>query len=245
MHQYQVRVRPPLRRGVTVILIVNAAIFLGELAYAYAVGFESSRVARMTGFLGLSAEGLSRGWVWQLVTHMWLHDPDEIFHILFNLMVLYFFGPDLEQRWGTRKFVLRYFAFGAGSALAIAAVGFLWPALFDVARPPTVGASGAIAGLVASYCILHWRSQLRVLFLDLSGKWLLVIFVVIDLVRLLAGSPIAVEGHWGGMLTAAVIMRWDDLHPRLLWLQFKRWRLKRRLRLRRGGKSNGDQHYLH
>lgn len=242
--------RPPLGKGVRIFLIVNIAIYVAELILAYAVDFDPLEVANVVHAVALSVPDILSGWVWQVGTHMWVHDPDIFTHILFNMLVLYWFGPTLESRWGTKRFVIRYFIFGMGSAAAILATGLIYWGITGDHQAPTLGASGAIAGLVCSYCLVHWRATLGLFTLRFTGRTLLLVFIGIDVLRLLWGENIAVQGHWGGMVAAAIVMRKGELSPSLLWLQFKRWRLKRRLRLKRGGKSddkktNGKGDYLH
>jgi membrane associated rhomboid family serine protease len=231
--------RPPIRRGVTIIFIASLVFYLAELVYAYLVDFRTERYDLALAPFLLSADGLFSGRVWQPLTYMWIHSLQSVTHIGFNMLVLYFFGPTLEQRWGTRRFLVNYLVYGMGGAALIIGVGLIFE------RGPTLGASGAIAGLVAAYCIYHWKSPLSMLIFRLNGMWLLVIFILLDFLRLASGEPISVEGHWGGMLTAAIMLRTDLFSPRLARLRFKRWRLKRRLRLKPGGKSNGDSRYLH
>src|SRR5690606_35725086 len=54
---------------------------------------------------------------WQPVTHMFMHDPSSIFHILFNMYALWAFGSPLEMRWGQKKFLFFYFSAGFGAAI--------------------------------------------------------------------------------------------------------------------------------
>lgn len=238
-------VRAPLRSGVKVFLIINIVLYLAELVVAYVVDFDPGRMSDIIHPFALSSGDVTSGYVWQLVTHMWIHDPDAFTHILFNMLVLYWFGPTLEGQWGTRRFVRNYILFGLCGGLAIFATGFFFTLITGLQQAPTLGASGAIAGLVATYCFVHWRATLGIFSLRFTGRTLLIVFIGIDLLRVLLGEPIAVQGHWGGMLGAAAIFYHRDLSPSLLLLRFKRWRLKRRLRLKRGGKSNGDSRYLH
>jgi membrane associated rhomboid family serine protease len=227
------------RRAVTWLALSLAVVFVLELAYSYAVGFRPRRIDALFDLLALSNEGLLSGRLWQLVTHLFLHSLESAFHIVFNLLVLYWFGRDLERRWGSRRFVFRYFVFGLGGAAASILGGLL-------DDTPTIGASGAISGLVASFCIYHWRTPLRLLFLELTGRVWLVIFLLLDVVRLLGGEPLAIEAHWGGMAAAALVLRADLFSPKVAWLRFRRWRLKRRMRVEPGGrKSNGDSRTLH
>ena len=247
MAQYQVRIggRAPLRSGVLFIIIANAVVYLFELGFAYATHFDVGRFNALFDHLSLHLDDLGRWELWQVVSHMWVHDPNHISHLGFNMLVLYFFGPELEARWGRRRFWGYYLLFGLGSAALILATQALWPVLFSAQRNPAIGASGAIAGMIATFCFIRWNEKLHMVFFRVPGWGLLLIFVGIDLIRLASGEPIAVEGHWGGILTAAILYRRDLFNLKLLRLRFKRWRLKRRLRLKRGGKSNGEERYMH
>lgn len=230
--------RPALRSGVKWLLIINLVVYLVALGYSYAVDFAPQPINRLIDLLALSNQGLAAGRVWQLVTHLFVHSLESPFHLVFNLLVLYWFGRDLEARWGTRRFLTCYGWFALGAVVASVLVGL-------VRDVPVVGASGPISGLLASFCILHWRRPLHLFFLQLTGRGWLIVFVLLDLVRLAAGDPVAVQAHWGGMIAAFIVLRGGQGSPRLLWLRYKRWRLKRRLRLERGGKANGDERYLH
>jgi membrane associated rhomboid family serine protease len=228
--------RPPLGRVTKIILLVNLAIFLVELVAAYLLDFDTLRLRELMLPLYLWPKQVVEGWVWQLLTYMWIHDPDVIGHIGFNMLVLYFFGPSLEQQWGRRRYLRNYVLFGLGGAAAVMLTGLLlW--LFDAQQPPVLGASAAIAGLVAAFCIDNWNTVLKTFFIEMKGRTLLIIFIIIDVIRLVAGEPIAVQAHWGGMLTALIVVKSDWVDPRLLRLRLRRWRLRRRLRLERGGED--------
>ena len=240
-----VRLRIPLGPAVKLIFGVNIAIFLLQLIVAYALDFHPASTSRITGWLALTPEAATSGYLWQLGTYMWLHSTDGIMHILFNLLVLYFFGPWLEQRWGSKPFLKYYCLFGLVGGLVYLASQFLF-APFGIIRGPAVGASGAISGLICAFALYHWKQRLQFLFqIQLTGRALLALIVGIDLLRLLWGDPLAVEAHWGGMLCAALLLKPDWRSPRLWRLKLTRWRLKRRLRLEPGGKRNGDSRTLH
>jgi len=55
---------------------------------------------------------LARGWVWQFVTYMFVHDPNSITHVLFNMLALFLFGRHVERQMGSREFLLYYFLTG-------------------------------------------------------------------------------------------------------------------------------------
>jgi membrane associated rhomboid family serine protease len=86
--------------------------------------------------------------LWRLITYQFLHG--DIFHILFNMLGLFFLGPTLERHWGNRKFLIFYLSCGVAGGLfytVLVALNFLWAG-------PMVGASGAILGMLAACAIL-------------------------------------------------------------------------------------------
>ena len=85
------------------------------------------------------------GKLWMVVTYMFLHGG--FWHIFFNMLVLWMFGTVLEREWGSREFLKYYLLTGIGGGLSYA--------LFNIhSDVPTVGASGAIYGLLAAYAVL-------------------------------------------------------------------------------------------
>src|SRR5262249_44949889 len=91
-------------------------------------------------------------WVWQLATYMFLHAG--LLHILFNMLALWMFGTELERIWGTRYFLKFYFVCGIGAALLTVAFSLLPFGFADIVyRAATVGASGAIYGLLLAYAL--------------------------------------------------------------------------------------------
>lgn len=88
--------------------------------------------------------------LWRLITYQFLHAPNFIFHILFNMIGLFFLGPTLERHWGSKRFLPFYLGCGVAGGLfylLLVAVGFLAPS-------EMVGASGAILGMLAACAIL-------------------------------------------------------------------------------------------
>ena len=88
--------------------------------------------------------------IWRLVSYQFLHKTDDIFHIIFNMLGLYFLGPRLEGFWGSKKFL--YFFLGCGVVGALfymflVAIGFL-------PNGTMIGASGSVLGLLAACAIL-------------------------------------------------------------------------------------------
>ena len=147
---------------------------------------------------------------WQPVTHMFLHGG--FFHLFFNMYTLYIFGSVLEQIWGTRKFLLFYFVTGVGAAIVHIIVQYLTGSF-----ALTVGASGAIYGILMGYAMLYPDSVLTLIFppISLKAKWFVLIFAAIELALGVFGTRagIAHFAHLGGLIFGFIlIMYWKKRH---------------------------------
>ena len=100
------------------------------------------------------ADVIGRGWLWQLVTYMFMHVGPA--HILFNMLGVWMFGVELERLWGT-KFFLRYYAVtGVGAAITTILVALLPFAITRaIYNTPTVGASGALFGILLAFALYY------------------------------------------------------------------------------------------
>lgn len=147
---------------------------------------------------------------WQLVTYMFMHG--NFAHLFFNMYTLYVFGTVLERVWGTRKFLLYYFVTGIGAALVHIGVQWLTG---DFAL--TVGASGAIYGILMGYAMLYPDSTLMLLLppVSVKAKWLVLIFAGIELLLGVTGTQAGVAhfAHLGGLLFGLfLILYWKKTH---------------------------------
>lgn len=155
---------------------------------------------------------------WQVLTHMFMHGG--FWHILFNMYTLWLFGSVVENIIGSKKFLLFYFICGLGAAGLHLGVEFLQMqsfmegaalgnnvALQNIAvikLTPTVGASGAIYGVLIGYAMLFPASKMTLLFppVTLSAKWMVIVFAAIELLTGVTGTVAGVAhfAHLGGML---------------------------------------------
>ncbi len=163
---------------------------------------------------------------WQVVTHMFLHGG--FWHIFFNMYTLFIFGSVVERYLGPKKFLLFYFVCGLGAVALHLGVEYLQMQSFmqsaadgsatavqriqDLKMTPTVGASGAIYGVLMGYAMLFPESRMTLLFppVTLSAKWMVVAFAAIELLTGVTGwaSGIAHFAHLGGMLIGWLMIIW-------------------------------------
>lgn len=141
---------------------------------------------------------------WQFVTHMFMHG--NFAHIFFNMWSLFVFGPLLERLWGSKKFLIFYFVCGLGAALCHELVLMTQP----LSNIPTVGASGAIYGLLLGFGMLYPNYVLTLVFppVSLKAKWFVIIFAAIELVTGVLGTRdgVAHFAHLGGMLFGLILI---------------------------------------
>ncbi len=160
---------------------------------------------------------------WQVVTHMFMHGG--FWHILFNMYTLFIFGVVVERIIGTKKFLLFYFVCGFGAAALQMGTQYIEmqaflnsaseAALKGIAvlkSTPTVGASGAIYGVLIGYAMLFPQSKMTLIFppVTLSAKWMVIIFAAIELFTGVAGfaDGVAHFAHLGGMLIGWLMIKW-------------------------------------
>jgi membrane associated rhomboid family serine protease len=168
---------------------------------------------------------------WQPVTHMFMHGG--FWHLFFNMYTLYIFGSVLERVWGTKKFLIFYFVTGLGAALIHTGVEWIqmqsWlsqaaegsaaamSSIHALKMTPTVGASGAIYGVLMGYAMLYPDSVLTLMFppVSMKAKWFVLIFAGIELVTGMTGvgGGIAHFAHLGGLIFGfLLIMYWKKKH---------------------------------
>jgi len=168
--------------------------------------------------------------LWRLVSYMFLHDPNSMFHIIFNMLVLWWFGPELEDIWGGRKFLIFYFVCGIGAGLFSAFNLFINPYAL------VIGASGAVLGLLTAYALYYPDRQVLLFFvLPMKMRTLIIGYAAISVFMSFSGGAGGGGGgkvshitHLGGIVVAFIYMK---IFPSIeLWFR-KRvyvWRSKMR-----------------
>ena len=175
-----------LTRWVRWLLIANCAVFLVGLLLRLTVGF---RIAEYLAFR--PADALFEPWT--VLTYMFVHG--DFFHLLMNMLGLFFFGPVLEDRWGSRQFIKFYLLCGLGGAL-------LSVLFWDQA---IIGASGAVFGVMVAFA-MYWPDSPIYIWgiFPIKAKWLVAGLVTLNLISALNGtrSGTAHLAHLGGAFAA-------------------------------------------
>ena len=224
----------PITFAVKWIIIVNVVMFVATVLDH-----------RLIGWLGLTPElVIEHGYIWQLATYMFLHGG--AIHILLNMLGIWMFGVELERRWGT-QFFLRYYAVsGLGGALTMMAVSLLpFASTATAYQTVTVGASGALFGLLLAYAIYWPERPILLLLVWVPARVFVMIYGALALLNTFQPSRgIADAAHLGGMIFGYLYLKGGrgGLIPEIKYryLKWKMNRLRRKFDVYSGGRSDWD-----
>jgi membrane associated rhomboid family serine protease len=198
--------RSSLPQGVKWLLIINVSLFI--------LYFFTVRTAYGALFtpLKLIPSWVTSGAVWQLVTYLFLHSPFDLLHILFNMLTLWMIGVALENTWGTRLFLKYYFVCGIGAGICVVVASYL----FGNPGVPTIGASGAIYGLLLAFGLLFPDATLFLFIFPVKAKYAVMILGAIAFLMSASGSGGTVShiAHLGGLLVGYVYLKSGQLRLR-------------------------------
>lgn len=179
---------------------------------------------------------------YQVITHMFAHSPDTVFHIIFNMFTLWMFGTILERVWGPKKFLVFYLVSGIGAAVAHLGMQYfrekgippvtqeLYDQLIasgtDIPKyylGGAVGASGAVMGVMVGFAYLFPNTPLYMMFIPIPIKAVIAvpIMIAIDLFGGFAripGDNIAHFAHLGGAVTGfALVLIWNRTNKKTFY----------------------------
>jgi len=214
----------PISSAIKAIIGINVVMFLATTLLA------AARSIDLIPILGLRPVAvIHQLWIWQPVTYMFLHGG--LLHILFNMLALWMFGTELERVWGTRYFVKFYLVTGIGSGVLTILVSLLGFAVTNVIYlVPTIGASGAIYGLLLAYAIYFPDRPIYMYFLfPVPAKIFVAIMGAIAFYASLAeAGGIANATHLGGLLVGYLMLKGSRVHPMAeLKYRYLKWRINR------------------
>ena len=209
------RVLPPVVKH---LLIINVLLYLAT--------FTMNRFQiDLTDYLGLHFFKASDFRAYQLITYMFMHGNFE--HLFFNMFALWMFGNTLENIWGSKRFLWFYMLCGIGAGLCQEVVQYIQYvttlAQYDSVNfgggqvismasylnlMNTVGASGAIYGLLLAFGMMFPNSMIYLyFFVPIKAKWFVIGYAVIELVSgFIGGGNVAHFAHLGGMLFGLILI---------------------------------------
>ncbi len=178
------------------------------------------------------------GYFWQPFTYMWLHAPRSLAHIGFNMLALWMFGSPLASAWGEKRFLRFYLICGIGAGFIIALVPGL-VVLFGMSSStyslPTLGASGAVFGVLLAYSLTWPDRTIMLLFPPIPIKAIYFIPFILGFELVFGPQNVSHVGHLGGVLVGWILFRrhaGQPLLPSLAKLKYRwrRYRMRRNLR---------------
>lgn len=186
------------------LLITNIAIFI--LQYFIFANFKVDGIPLSGYFMyyfALNPIGseLFPFYPWQLVTYLFMHGG--FWHLLLNMFALWMFGVELENIWGSKKFLLYYLMCGVGAGLAT----ILVTPLFTNQLLPTVGASGSVYGILVAFGMLFPNREIFLYFLfPIKAKYFVIIYMLIELFSVGSNTGVAHAAHLGGGLVGFIYL---------------------------------------
>jgi membrane associated rhomboid family serine protease len=222
---------PPVTPYLKAIMIACGAVWLLQVLLN-AVGFQLAGLS-FEQIFGVVPWRVVRGMIWQPLTYAFLHDPLSPMHLLFNLLFLWMFGGELERFWGSRAFLRFYLVSAIGGGVFITLMGFTgrWLGFGspEALGAATIGASGALFGLIMAYAMIFGeRTVLFMLLFPMKARTMAMILFAIAFFYTFSGSAgnVSHVGHLGGAVTGYLylkrVWRIGDFYREL------RWRLRRR-----------------
>ena len=194
--------------------ISNIVLFTAVIYLVQAGGFIPQSVL-YRGLALVPEQVVTKGMVWELATYMFLHGGTM--HLLFNMFGLVMFGRDLELWWGSRDFTKYYFITGIGAGVIHVIAAYVFG---DNTRIPTIGASGAIFGILVAYAMAFPERKVLLWFvIPVSARTMVILFAFLQLAMLgSVGDNVARFAHIGGMLVGFIYLKQETLFWRA-----KRW----------------------
>ncbi|NLA65813.1 MAG: rhomboid family intramembrane serine protease [Leucobacter sp.] len=187
------------------IMIACAVVFIAQwlgswlggnavtAALAYAPAFSLPEQVSSQVFSGVSFEP------WRMLTAMFTHSTGFLLHILFNMFALWLFGPNLERMLGRVYFAVLYVLAGLGGSLGVMLWVYFAPQTIVALATSTVGASGAIFGLLMATLVAYRAHRVNI-------TSLAVLIGINFAIGFMPGSSISWQAHLGGMLAGALVM---------------------------------------
>lgn len=213
---FRINIGSKWTRVIVVLLIANVSVFMLQLLFSTvstqwsAQGYESSgnysiypASDKFTKLFWLyPVDALGHLWLWQFFTYMFLHSTTDPWHLIFNMLVLWMFGSEVERVLGPRRFLTLYFTAGIFAGICCC---------IFTPHSPIVGSSAAILAIEMAFAMYFPDSTVIFYFLPIRAKYLIMIFTGITIFNCIipTSSNIAHFAHLGGLLYGFLFVRYS------------------------------------
>lgn len=199
---------------IKILLIANVAVFLLQHFFIGTLTFGGVPLGRVfIQYFALWQVNLSnlmpfsgeyQFYPWQLLTYQFMHA--DFWHLFMNMFALWMFGSEIERNWDGKRFILYYLLAGIGAAIIHMAI----TPFFGEVRP-TIGASGAVYGILLAFGVTYPERPIFMfpLFIPIKAKYFVMIFAGLELINGVSGvSGVAHFAHLGGALTGYIMLKY-------------------------------------
>lgn len=163
--------RGGLPKAIQALLIINTAIFLIEFFFRQSLGGVFSILALTP------AAVVHSFYVWQLATFLFVHGGgSNLLGFIFNMLALWMFGRELEEMWGTERFLRFYFLCGSGAGVCVILAQYL----LGNPQTPTIGSTPAIYGILAASAMLWPEREVIFFFFPMKMKYFVILIAAVD-----------------------------------------------------------------
>ena len=212
------------------LVILNVLIYVGLIVIVQNLFLAEPYFFKWFGLI--PRDFLYSFFIWQPFTYMFFHHAQDIFHIVFNMLMLWWLGSELEARWGSRFFLTYYMVSGVGAGLIYVGGLVIYALATGNSYPmeiPVIGASGSIFGLFLAYGIVYGERVIYFMMVfPMKAKFFVLILGAIEVVSLLNSGftgRVANLAHLGGVVAGFLfLMGWT------------RWQGRRRRRAQKHGR---------
>jgi membrane associated rhomboid family serine protease len=200
--------------------VVKNLLILNGLMYLATIALQGMDID-LTAKFGLFYVGSDYFRPYQFVTHMFMHG--SFLHLFSNMFALWMFGMRLENYWGPKRFLFFYFFCGLGAAAMHSVVTYFEiqhlaqtadpETLMAASNVPTVGASGAVFGVLLAFGMIFPNTQLMLLIppIPIRAKYFVLLYAIFELyagvTSIQGGSNIAHFAHIGGMIFGFILIK--------------------------------------
>lgn len=211
MRYDQVTLAPPLTKVTKYLIIACTAIYFATLICAAIFRFPSDI---LNDYLGLvPRHAIGDLWLWQFGTYIFLHGSP--FHLLFNMLVLWFFGAEIELRMGERRYLLYFLLCGVAAGLCSVGMSTLFRS-GELSNTAVIGSSGAVYGLLAAYGLLFWDRYLLMFFLfPIKAQYYALVVAGLEIAMGLGQNDnVSHVAHIGGLVAGGAYVYFTYFRPR-------------------------------